>query len=212
VKVRKRDFPLVGLDGGGYDEYSPKSDLIPLSKLSDMFPKSYALQTPPILGGAELAIPAGMKLTGRAERNSIGGFAKTFISLENDFVDLELAVTLRGGVGDIGIYSLVTQVPVDEFSKVWTARYLISMKATLKAYRSGHPDMPKYRAWVDNVFETVREHLDSQREWERKDRETHQDLQTQLGAKIDKVDKAILGLQDKNDAILQELARLKGNR
>lgn len=41
------------------------------------------------------------------------------------------------------------------------------MKAKLKAYRSGHPDMPKYQAWVDNVFETVKEQLDSRMEWER---------------------------------------------
>lgn len=159
------------------------------------------------MGGAELAIPAGTKLTGRADRNSNGGFSQTFTPLENDFVDLEILIKLRGGAATIGIYSLVTQVPVDEFSKVWTASYLISMKATLKAYRSGHPDMPKYRAWVDNVFESVRTLLDSQREWERKGRETHQALGAHLGARIENVEKAITGLQASSDEILRKLGK-----
>lgn len=168
VKIDKRDLPFLGGGSGGYDEAS-KSDLIPWSKLSGFFPESYALQAPPILfeETSELGIPVGTKLSGEVKRNSSGGFAQAHICMVNDFVDLEIKIKLRGGAAGIGIYSLVAHLPQHESSNVWTASYLISMKAKLKAYRSGHPDMPKYQAWVDNVFETVKEQLDSRMEWER---------------------------------------------
>lgn len=82
-------------------------------------------------------------------------------------MDLEIAIKLRGGAANIGVYSLVTNLPDEEIGNVWTATYLISMKAKFKANRSEHPYMPKYLAWVNNVFETVREQLDSQRQWDR---------------------------------------------
>jgi hypothetical protein len=70
-------------------------------------------------------------------------------------------------MADIGMHTLVVDLPTEESQKYWTASYLIAMKAKFNAYRSGHPDMPKYKTWVNNMFETVRDQLDSQRHWER---------------------------------------------
>jgi pimeloyl-ACP methyl ester carboxylesterase len=172
LKISKPGLPFLGQRIHGYDANSANPDFIAWSDLSVLFPNSYALKSPvqtPLFFSGKLAVPMGTKLSGQEKRDSNGGFSQTRIILENDFVDLEMAITLRGGSASIGIYRLVTTMPNDndQVAKVWTANYDIFMKAKLKANRRGDPDLPKYHAWVNNMFETVREQLDSKMEWDR---------------------------------------------
>ena len=206
VKVIKT-LPWLGEQIGGYDEHSPKSHLIPWGELSAQFPNSYAIRIPPS-NRPEIALPPNTRLSSKDERFSTGGFQKITLFLVNDFVNLEIVIKLRGGSIHTGVYGFLPTIPNDDVH-LWTASYHISMKAELNKYRSGHPQMPKYQAWTDNVFEAVRDRLDSQRHWEQNAHERHQALETKLGAKIDKVEQALNEVQKKSDEILINLSKPK---
>jgi hypothetical protein len=165
-KITSINLPVVNRKTFGPNQPGVKSDVKSWDEIAALFPKSYALRAP-VFGVGKFAVPPGTEISGKEERFQDGGLHKTSILLVNKFVDVEIVIAFIGGEGTIGMYSLVTNLSEEETLKFWTSSYLISMKAKFNAYRSGHPDMPKYKNWVNNIFETVRDQLDSQRSWER---------------------------------------------
>lgn len=222
VKRRRSSFSF-GVGGGGYDADSPP----PLKKLwkelSAEFPHSYAMRNSPSHFDTDVSFPPETEISGKEERNSSGGFQKTTIYMKNDFVDVQIEVALRGGSIHTGIYRLLPAMPSEDVD-IWTANYHVTMKAKWPGYKTGHPLMPKYKSWVDNVFESVRDRLDSIRHLEQKSRETNEALPGYVGAKIDnlqsnfesnfgarieRMENSMRELHRKNDEILRSLSKIE---
>ena len=166
VKTTQINLPFVNQKTFGPNQNVAKSEVLSWEQISATFPQSHAMQAPAYPLG-KLAIPPGTKIWGSEERDQTGGLYKSIVHIENDFVDMEISITFSSGVADIGMYSLMIDLSPEQAQKYWTASYLIAMKAKFNAYRSGHPAMPKYKSWVNNAFESIRDQLDSQRHWER---------------------------------------------
>jgi hypothetical protein len=76
-------------------------------------------------------------------------------------------LTTSGGHSGLGSLSQVLGYSQEDNAHFWTALYVVQLSAKFKAFRSGHPDMPKYRRWVDIMFARLQAELDARKRWER---------------------------------------------
>ena len=60
-------------------------------------------------------------------------------------------------------YEEIIGMQKKEASEYCTAYYLISMDAKFTRWRSGDPNMPKFKAWIQQVFNELHEKFDEER-------------------------------------------------
>ncbi|MGH7381040.1 MAG: hypothetical protein ACREKR_02250 [Candidatus Methylomirabilales bacterium] len=147
---------------------APKPEFITREVFKRIFSESHALKVENFAAiGDKLAVPSGTRLHGRTE--SIGGSPyKRTLSLKNPYVEVEVEMIFssfsRMGIGDLGLLLGVSREEGEKFS---TYSCEIRLLAKFNRLRSGHPEMNRYRRWVDGMFEEIQEHFDSRRHWER---------------------------------------------
>jgi len=49
----------------------------------------------------------------------------------------------------------------------WSEHFEVICKAEFEKFRSGHPEMPRYKRWVDTMFAEVQEQLDEEKRLKR---------------------------------------------
>ncbi|MDA2913223.1 hypothetical protein MYX77_04555 [Acidobacteriia bacterium AH_259_A11_L15] len=114
-----------------------------------------------------IAVPAGTKLTIRPPRRQNGGFEIGEILLKNDFCTLSIQTQYSGWMRGIGSYRRLAGISNEENHGLATATYRITFNARFSRLRSGHPKMPKYRAWASQLAAELRKQFDEQVIWEK---------------------------------------------
>ena len=90
---------------------------------------------------------------------------KREIAIENAFVSVVISLREEGGVLSIGELQRIGGISAEEAQRYWHQAYLVTMSADFKRFRAGHPEMPLYHRWVEVMFKSLRDELDSERRW-----------------------------------------------
>ena len=150
------------------NEGAPSPGFITREDFQKSFPESRALKVEdfPAIGN-KLAVPSGTSLDGKTETIGVSPHKRT-LSLNNSYVELKVELIFSsftsGGIGHLG---LLLGLSGEESEKFSTCSCEINLSAKFSRLRSGHPEMPRYRRWVDGMFEEIQEDFDSRRHWER---------------------------------------------
>jgi len=87
------------------------------------------------------------------------------IALDNPF----LRITIQTRVSDWGVlfggYRLMLGESNDPSTDLRQASFVITIKKEFKHLRTGHPDMPRYKAWAQQIAEELQADYDEQRIW-----------------------------------------------
>ena len=89
------------------------------------------------------------------------------ILLTNKFCSVSIETKPDFWVRSIGTYRFLATMSLENSHKLATATYIVRVKASFSRLRAGHPDMPTYRGWVNDLAESLREHFDEEGIWQR---------------------------------------------
>ena len=113
----------------------------------------------------ELTLPRRTKVRIKApEINSTAG-EEGEIVFENDFVHLSIKTRFSSSMRSLGPYRLIFGYTSDKDNEFQRAEYLITINAEFNRLRSGHPEMSKYKHWVEQVASELQTALDEQVIW-----------------------------------------------
>jgi hypothetical protein len=112
-----------------------------------------------------LSLPPGTHVEVRApEANPVAG-EEGEIVFENDYVRLSIKTRFSSRMSSLGPYRLMLGYTWEKDREFQRAEYLITVKAEFSRLRSGHPDMPKYKHWIDQIVSELQNALDEQAIW-----------------------------------------------
>ncbi len=89
------------------------------------------------------------------------------ILLENNFCRIEIQTEGSSWLRSLGAYRFLVRMSLEESRKFATSTYVVRITAIFSRLRAGHPDMPKYRRWVKQVADGIRDQFDEQIIWRR---------------------------------------------
>ena len=114
----------------------------------------------------KLTLPPGTDLRLQPPEIS-NGSEESSIVMDNPFVRLTLR-TRRTSWGVLfGDYRFLLGEPNDTNTNLRQISFIVSAKTEFKRLRTGHPDMPKYRAWAHQVVDEIQNEFDEQAIWRR---------------------------------------------
>jgi hypothetical protein len=87
------------------------------------------------------------------------------IIFDNPFVRLTIQTRASQWGVLFGGYRLMLGQPSDTNTDLRQATYVVSIKKEFKRLRTGQPDMPRYRAWAQQIAEELQTEYDEQRIW-----------------------------------------------
>jgi len=109
-------------------------------------------------GASSLVLPLKTSMTVRLPTDQKGGevhFEKS------GFFDLKIETDYSSGGVGLGGYGSFFRESQGELQKLfWSENYTIKVTATFAGYRSGHPDMPNYRAWANAIVDVLKNGFD----------------------------------------------------
>ena len=146
----------------------PKSHFVTREELRRLFTDCRALHIENFgIIGDRFAVPPGTAVN--ATTSQLGGNTqKRTLSLKNPYVDTTIDFAFssfsRGGLGDLG---LLLELPREEGDKFSTCSFEVNLFAKFNQWRSGNPDMKRYRRWIDGMFEAIQNDFDASRHRER---------------------------------------------
>ena len=175
--VYRTTWGLKVIRRSGYANHTissyPHEGSFPIQKFSwedfqRLFPESRSLQVARFEGiGDTLAVPLGTQFDGKTEPPGGSPYKRTLL-FDNAFVKVEIELTFSSyngvGIGDLG---LLLGFSKEEGQKFCTCTIEVRLTAKFNRLRSGHPEMEKYRRWIEGLFEHLQEEFDSRRHWER---------------------------------------------
>ncbi len=113
----------------------------------------------------ELTLPRGTNARIKAPVTSATAGEEGEIVFENDFVHLSITTRFSSWGRTLGPYRLISGYTQEKDSEFQRAEYLITIKAEFNRLRSGHPDMSRYRKWVEQIVSELETSLDEQVIW-----------------------------------------------
>jgi len=93
--------------------------------------------------------------------------AKKEIFLKNPFVKVTITVNNSGGSLGLGDYKWLLGYGDKRSNEFWSAHFRVNCHAKFEKLKSGHPDMPKYKQWIEVMFEEVKYLLDEKEQLQR---------------------------------------------
>ncbi|MDD5135242.1 MAG: hypothetical protein PHP01_07520 [Phycisphaerae bacterium] len=93
-------------------------------------------------------------------------YMKTLV-FTNPFVKVSITVFSRGGSIGIGDYQFLLGYDNKKNDEFWSEYFRINCKAEFEKFRSGHPDMPIYKRWVNTMFAEIQFQLDDKKRLQR---------------------------------------------
>ena len=88
---------------------------------------------------------------------------KNTLSLKNPFVEISITFNKHGGSVGLGDYQWLLGYDNKKNSEFWSERFEVVCEAEFERLRSGHPEMLRYKKWVQTMFEEVRYQFDDER-------------------------------------------------
>ena len=93
-------------------------------------------------------------------------FEQSTISFENPFVRLTIQIHFSSWGVLFGEYRLMLGQPSDTNTPLREITFIVSTRTEFKRLRSGHPDMPKYKEWAQQIVDELQNELDEQTIWQ----------------------------------------------
>ncbi len=87
------------------------------------------------------------------------------IRLRNPAFDLLIKTERDVGYRGLGKYEKIIGMQKEEGFEYWTGYYLITVDAKFTKWRSGDPNMPKYKTWIQQIINELHEKFDEERIW-----------------------------------------------
>lgn len=147
------------------NERAPSGDFIAREDFVKIFPDCRALSVE-TLGhiGESFAVPYGTYLRGETKffRDKNKPYKREF-SLKNSFVQVTIELTSSTwsvGIGELGMYLNFTREVSEKFCSQVSD---VKLSAKFNRLKIGHPEMFRYRRWVDVMFEEIQEGFDAVR-------------------------------------------------
>ncbi|HEV8713280.1 MAG TPA: hypothetical protein VGX03_10680 [Candidatus Binatia bacterium] len=168
VEFRALDLPYVTSKMSWTQESAQKQEeFITLEDIKKWFPDARILDitNPPF---EKIAVPPRTIVSGETDFTK-GDPATPFLrklSIRNPFVEIHISLTRSGGRRGLGGLAHLLGYSQEDDYRFWTALYVVQLSAKFEAFRSGHPDMAKYRRWVDIMFDRLQTELDARGHWE----------------------------------------------
>lgn len=137
-----------------------KSCKIKRTALSGFFSENLLSQIPTTISFNEFSdfdVPAGTKLTTSPDK----------IQLTHPFFRVMIAINKNAG-GSFGISHMkrLLQYSTKDNWRYWRSSYTLNLSSDFSSIRIGHPLMPKYRKWVDLLFDHLNNDFNTERHWE----------------------------------------------
>jgi heme/copper-type cytochrome/quinol oxidase subunit 4 len=111
----------------------------------------------------EIALPPGTALTIRAPDTANVGMGE--ITLKNDFVTLSIKTAYFSWMRSLGGYRVLMGYSWEQDREFASAQYFVTIRADFSRLRSGHPQMAKYKRWVNQIVSDLRAQFDEQELW-----------------------------------------------
>ena len=92
---------------------------------------------------------------------------KKTLSMKNPFVEISITFNKHGGSVGLGDYQWLLGYDDKKNNEFWSEHFEVVCKAKFERIRSGHPDMPRYKKWVQTMFEEVRCQYDDEKRLKR---------------------------------------------
>ncbi|MCH8041733.1 MAG: hypothetical protein IH977_15525 [Nitrospinae bacterium] len=166
VKISRFNLPYgTEIRSSPRGETPPDSEFTEWDHLKRIFEDSWVLTVVPHAIG-KMAVPKGTKVTGNTEL-SHGEVFRRCLYFKNRFAQISITIFTGGGCRGIGVYKDLLNYSAEQSDNFWTATYIVTLSANFTRLLSGHPEMARYRSWVDGMFEELSTTLDSTIQWER---------------------------------------------
>ena len=80
--------------------------------------------------------------------------------IENPFVKVTITINCSGGSLGLGDYKWLLGYENKKSEEFWSAHFRVNCRAKFEKFKSGHPEMPKYKQWVEVMFAEIQYQLD----------------------------------------------------
>lgn len=145
------------------NEGAPRGGFIEREEFMKVFPDSKALQVERYgIVGNKLSVPNGTRLAAGTNQPD----RRTFF-FKNPFIEVGVDLAFSSCSVGIGELRLLIGLSREESEKFYTEACEVKLSAKFNRFRSGHPEMYRYRRWVDGMFEELQESFDSSRHIQR---------------------------------------------
>lgn len=112
-----------------------------------------------------LAVPLDTQIVVITPTVDEAGFHSGQITFANPFCKVSIKTQPAGGLRGIALYGRMVGISDTENNTLWTSTYFITVNATFTKSKSGHPKMPKYKAWVQQMIHELHKRFDEERIW-----------------------------------------------
>jgi hypothetical protein len=112
-----------------------------------------------------IALPPGTNVTIKVPQQPEGEEGE--IILNNDLFTLSIVTRLSGYKTTVGTYARLAGLSDAEDQKLFTAVYLVKIKAEFSRWKSGNPRTAEYKAWIQQLTSEFKGEFDEQAVWSR---------------------------------------------
>ena len=88
---------------------------------------------------------------------------KKILFLRNPFAEISIAFTHRAGSLGLGDYQWLLGYDNQKNNQFWSEHIEVVCEAKFERLRSGHPEMSRYKKWVQTILEEVRYQFDDEK-------------------------------------------------
>jgi len=119
-------------------------------------------------GSPELTLPPRMRLEVTLPVHNGTNAQEGRIVFTNEFVRLSITTQAFSRMVGLGPYTqMMGYTPIEAQTQCAQAQYLVTIMAEYSRLRIGHPDMARYRRWVQQIVSELQAELDEQVLWAR---------------------------------------------
>jgi len=111
-----------------------------------------------ILGITKMCLPKGTIIKVNCD------VANRSINLKNDFCEINIQIKSDNSYTGLGEWKWILEYDDNKNKEFFSSILKVCLSAKFERMRSGHPDMPKYKKWVNSLFDRLQTYLDSEKQ------------------------------------------------
>jgi hypothetical protein len=112
-----------------------------------------------------IAVPLRTTVNIKVPGSDMGPKGKGVITFRSNMCSLSIETECNQAIVGLGSFQPMLNLSYEEAYKFTTVTYLLRIKADFCRWKSGHPDMPKYRHWINQIAEILKSNFDEQVLW-----------------------------------------------
>ena len=86
-------------------------------------------------------------------------YGRTLV-LKNSFTIVSITIDKFGGSTGLGDYRWLLDYDIKKSNEFWSEHFEVTCKANFEKFKSGHPEMKRYKRWVETLFAEIQYQLD----------------------------------------------------